>query len=443
MSEIRATSIEEMLGARAADTRRAAAAPVEAADAQWYADLEKGSGAAQGMPRRLRAALALVTADAAREDAARTRADSERRQAAERAQAERRRVEAERAAREREREAAAAAQRAEEQRAARRRSVDRRVLGVAVVLSVTVLVPWLIGKFFLRDSVHDRLGGVYDLAARDDGRYFQADWFGGVGVLLVLAAVIVLIGSWRRRASTVTAALVVGVFAGAVVLPASADRWTDAEWETLQVLASTSYPFGERWATCGSRTFDVLGEDGGAYHHFQVWTARTVGADTCNRLEVYDGWRKIGEVTLPAGETFQATGEVSGGWALWTFTGTSAADSGVVTTTSTGHIVGLVLGTPDEMWRVPAAGAALSYHDAGLVIATIEQGLPASRVNAIDARTGTLLWTATCPSRDQEISSPAFPGDGGTIGIRCQGPRSFGDTGSRTYTLGLNGVLVG
>lgn len=421
--------------------------PVEAGaqGAPWFRDLANGSGAAKAMPERLRRALCVVTSDAAREHVARARAEAERRAAAERALADRKRAEAARAAQERERELAATRARAANERVARRRSIDRRLMVGAVLASVTVLVPWLVGRFILRDGpLHPRAGGVYDEAARDTGAYFGADWLGGVGVLVLLAAAAVLLGSWRRRASTVVPALVLGGFAIAVVLPASGDHWADAEAETVTRLATTPFPFGDHWATCGGETFEV--PDGTRTRTLQVYTARTSGASGCDRLVTYDGWREIATVTLPSGETLSMAGgsfSAFESWEVTRFEGTSPADTGVLTVTTTGDLIGLVLATPDQIWRAPTAGAELEYHPAGLVLASYGVGQLGARVEAIDPLTGGVRWTVGCPAADQALGSAAKESDTGMVYLRCNGPGGVGDTGARDYTVGLDGVLQG
>lgn len=416
---------------------------MRARDTPWFADLTHGSGAADGLPRTLRQALAVITVDAAREAATRARAKAEQQATTERARARQQRDRVEQLAKQQEQELAAAKLQADVQRAARRRSKDAAVLVVAVVASATVLLPWLLGRFVLRDTpIHPWVQGVYDTAARGNGPYFLADWLGGVAVLVTLAAAIVVAGRWHRRASTLVPALLLGVLALAFVLPASRDHWRTAESDTVTRLATTAYPFSEHWATCGGQSFMIT--EGTTTRAVQVYTAVAQGAPGCNRLVVYDGWHEIGQATLPSGEQFTADGGLFGGsWDVWPVQGTSAQDTGVVTTTATGDLVGLVLASPNQLWRAPTAGASLNFHEAGLFLATFGEGQPGSRVDALQPLTGQVLWTATCPAPDQVISSPAHEDNATSVSLSCKGPGGLGDTGQRNYTLGLDGAFLG
>jgi len=414
-----------------------------ALDADWFADLGKGVGPSAVMGQSLRDALTVATAAEASEAVARSRARAEQRRQLEHEENERRRkreaTEAEQA------RVAAKAERKQQaqQLVAKRKSFDRTLLVVAVVASVTVLLPWLIGRFLLRDAAfHPRSGLVYDVVARSTGDYFVADWWGGIAVWLLVTASAIAVGSWRQRASSILAAAVAVAVAVFAIIPASTARWEAAEADTARALATTAYPFSGHWATCGSAVF-YLSDDTGT-HLYQIHTARTVGASACDRLVVYDGWREIGRVTLPSGETLGVSSDFFGVSGLSRVEGTTGADTGVATSTSAGDLIGLMLASPDQIWRaVGEAAEEYEYQGSSLIVASHGLNQPGSVVHVLDPVTGALMWAASCPGADEVLSSAAHESDAGNVVLPCQGPGGPGDTGARDYGFGRDGTFIG
>jgi hypothetical protein len=230
----------------------------------WYADLVSGKGASQGMSGPLRDQLLAATAGHARAvvDAQRRVAHERARAAQERATAEEKAkaaaAEAERrAVQQRERAAAARAADAKrhhaavlnQARAARRvglRSKYWTTLQVAVWTCVTVLVPWVVGRFTRDGGFRPRSAEVIDVSVRKAGSYFLTDGAAGAAIVVALAGVAMLIIALvglRFRLSFGYMLLALGMLGGALELAhVSSDRWNSAESGSAQILDATAIP---------------------------------------------------------------------------------------------------------------------------------------------------------------------------------------------------------
>ncbi|MGN6301738.1 MAG: serine/threonine-protein kinase, partial [Angustibacter sp.] len=234
--------------------------------------------------------------------AAARRADEER---------ERQREEREKA------EAAALAELEREARRAEQRVTGRRRRGndffaafVAVVLCATVLGPWLVGRYLLRDTLgRDQMGRVFDTHARHAGEYFLSDWSAGCVVVGLLLAVFVLVRPWHHRRVNVALAIALVVGLLAVVVPFSRDHWKTAEMATGERLLSEPFPFSQWFYTCGSDSVEFPNPSG-TTTTYALWSAKTQGSSVegCDRLELYQGWKRVALVTLPASRALSGSG---------------------------------------------------------------------------------------------------------------------------------------
>lgn len=182
-------------------------------------------------------------------------------------------------------------------RVVRRKQTDRRIVFWMVFLCGTVGVPWLLGRFVLRD-VFFRLRDpdVFDLQVRQDGAYFLTDWLTGCGVVVALAALLLVLRSWDSRVGAIVGAglcvlIAIGLTAAGVQL------WHQSERASAAALRETAYPFDHHYYSCGSLTSDVNG------HLWQVQSARIADTDVdgCNRVAIFDGWRQVAQIDLPKG----------------------------------------------------------------------------------------------------------------------------------------------
>ena len=202
----------------------------------------------------------------------------------------------------------AEARQARERAASRRRSTDLGILVTAFVLCVTVLVPWLLGRYALRGRLfRSDLSGLFDPEVRDTGAYFLTDWTAGCVVILVGAAVLVVVRPWWHRAVSLVFAGIFGVGAVVGLAPYSQREWTAQERVSVATLRSTDYPFADRYYTCGGArvtygTSKVLpGEPGVVY---TLFTAQVAGsnANGCDRVVFYQGWRRVRSIDLKKGQ---------------------------------------------------------------------------------------------------------------------------------------------
>lgn len=220
----------------------------------------------------------------------------------ERAQQAARREEEDRRAQERRREEV------RQERAARvnrHRDADEAILGWGFGLSVTLLVPWLLGRYLLRDSfllptATSAPSEVRNFLRAEVGGYFLADYLTGLCALAFLVGVLGVVRPWRGR--------VLRVIVSAAILVGSwyAHGFAIERWETQEPLvdAQKIYPFPEsnpgysppwndtKYFTCGRSS--VIELDGSNYY---TWTATVDGTDLdydqCNRVYAYGDWDEL------------------------------------------------------------------------------------------------------------------------------------------------------
>lgn len=180
-----------------------------------------------------------------------------------------------------------------------RRGRDKGFIVLTVGLCATVLVPWLLGKFVLRDSFfRGRGSGVYDVKVREDGLYFMSDWLMGCAIFSILLGLFLILRPWSLRIGSVLFGVLAIGAAVAFFIPTSQGAWTSAEETSALSLRTTPYPFSSSFHTCGSETLLVEGT------LWQVHEAQRAGTASsgCNRLAIYSGWESKGRVDLVEGE---------------------------------------------------------------------------------------------------------------------------------------------
>lgn len=291
--------------ASAAESERRAAA----GERRWFRDLEQGTGDAASLDEEVRQVIRLATVDIAADLAAADRSARE--------QAERQRVAALR-----ENDRLLKEQRNRQAQADRAQWLERaNDFDVVVIVSwfwvsVTIIGPWLVGFFVLKDGpLLSREAGVFDTEARDYFDYFWALYFAGLAVVSLVVAAVLLLRPWRGRwLWGVTVGLILAVGSTAVVLPHAQGLWRDSEAETLQLLETGYYPFGESFFTCGAESAMVT-DSSGELAQWQVHTARRANSDTtsCNRLVVYRGWERVDQVDAEDGREFDSRPQVNEG----------------------------------------------------------------------------------------------------------------------------------
>ncbi|MFI7000830.1 hypothetical protein [Nocardia sp. NPDC050175] len=250
---------------------------------------------AQSYHRQLAAVLlADATAGQAREQHQRLRADE--------AEARRRRADV--------------TEQEQRRKAQGRRENDYAAMVFAALICLTVLGPYLIGHFAIRrTSLLAPDLRVFDGAVRGLTDHFGPDYLAGAAAVTAVLAVFLLVRPWSFRVSSVVIgwALVAGLVAW--LLPLTTTKWHDAEQTSVTKLASTAFPFNDRFYSCDGYRYSInwsAGAVGGARSEvWQIYLSQAAGfAGGCNRIDVYNGWQRVGVFTTGDGDTF-----LSGRWA--------------------------------------------------------------------------------------------------------------------------------
>lgn len=309
-----------------------------ARERRWFLDLEQGTGEASALDDSVRRVLRLATVDIAADLTSADRVAS--------VLAERQRV-----ADQRERERLAKAERERVRRIEQSARIERaNEFDILVIvgwfwLAVTLIAPWLVGFFILKDGpLLPRAGGVFDTDARDYLDYFWALVFAGFGVISIVVAAVLLLRSWRGRWFWgVTVGLILAVGAPFFVLPHAQQLWRDSEAETLQELTTGAFPFSQSFFTCGMNSLLVT-DSNGEVARWQVHTARRANstASGCNRLVVYKGWERIAQIDADDGREFDSRPQVN--------EGTTTADTVFTVDAVDGTQISVPLSEYDSGW---------------------------------------------------------------------------------------------
>lgn len=181
---------------------------------------------------------------------------------------------------------------------------DWRALGAAIAASVTVVVPWLLGRFALRDRLgREAAPEVFDVAARSAGAYFKTDWFAGGSVILLLACLFVVIRPWRGRTVSLVSAGALTAAVLVLLVPVAKDEWKQAEATTVKRLSAEAYPFYDNFLDCGGEEITFTRRDGSKVT-WALYLARYTSAPSdvrCDHAVLYQGWRKVANVDFPDG----------------------------------------------------------------------------------------------------------------------------------------------
>ncbi|WP_146087812.1 hypothetical protein [Rathayibacter sp. AY1D2] len=296
-------------------------------------------------------------------------------------------------------------------------------------------MPWLIGRHLLRDSIFRvRDTEVFDVAARNDGDYFMTDWLSGCVVVMVITALIMLRPSWSRRVLPVATGALIASISALLLVPQAAALWSTAEAATVARLAAEAYPMAKSEDVCGS-TGTTVTDATGVTHNYQMYAVAG-----CSKIEVFDGWTRVGQFSLPTGARFGGTDGITG--SLWTnfdpFESGSAETSGALLQTTVGTSVGLTYANPAGAWTL---GGAANVYDANLALITLLADSAEGRLVGISPASGQKLWSIECPVPGQVMRSAGL-GSFNSIGMNCLGEPATGDTGSRNYDIDPSGIIL-
>ncbi|KQQ05738.1 MULTISPECIES: hypothetical protein [unclassified Rathayibacter] len=191
-------------------------------------------------------------------------------------------------------------------KAAVRRTSDALVIVGSIIACITVVVPWLIGRWPARDTFFRTNGLLFDTRVRGDGDYFLSDWMMGCAIILLVVAAFLLLRPWSLRAASIVFGFTALAAAALWLIPASSAQWNAAEQVSYSKLTTTAYPwsvkgdiFSKVTYSCGSDQLEVEGA------LWQVHTGQTSSStgSGCNMVAVYRGWQWMGSATVPDGES--------------------------------------------------------------------------------------------------------------------------------------------
>lgn len=324
-----------------------------------------------------------------------------------------------------------------------RRLHDAWALGGFALIGITVLIPWLIGKYLLRDSSFFKQGqGVFDTSVRDAGKYFLSDYLSGLLIPGVIVAAFLLLRPWVRRAMLVVVGLGL-VVAILVTLGIAKAKWLDNERLSAEVLFSGKYPFAARHGDL------CLGGDAAS----KIMNGRVVSAGLrngqstdpfashCNKIDVYQGWTQVAEFELPPDSYiedsfFYAGGNAEPGWLVGLARGTSGKDL----------LFGVSLEDHPRQWQRPLpSGNTTQGSDANIrwlgnvVFASQEVAGNADllKLTGFDMRTGGPAWTFSCASKFTAAKIGLVDEDGpDVVKVTCWNSRT-----SAIYLIGPAGII--
>lgn len=182
---------------------------------------------------------------------------------------------------------------------------DFALISLTFAACITVIVPWLIGHYLLRDRFgRTYSASVYDSSVRSAGHYFMTDFIAGTFLLVVVTGCIVLLGrNWRRRIPSIVIAI--AMISGGVLWlrPSANNRWNKDEAQSASLLRSSVFPFSDHYATCGEDNVSYTDSSGSTYT-ISAFSATTLGSAEagCNRVSIYSGWCLLKQIDLPSGD---------------------------------------------------------------------------------------------------------------------------------------------
>lgn len=184
-----------------------------------------------------------------------------------------------------------------------RRYLDALALGGFCLIAVTVLIPWLIGKYLLRDSLLlSQDPNVFDVSVRDGGRYFLSDYLSGLLLPGVIVAAFLLLRPWPHRTgfAVIGLGLVVSLL---ITLSMASGLWAANENQSAETLRVGKFPYQEKFASpCfNGRDFSVVINGQTVSVGVRVVAEDSqppAFIDYCNLISVYRGWRQISQFLL-------------------------------------------------------------------------------------------------------------------------------------------------
>jgi hypothetical protein len=182
------------------------------------------------------------------------------------------------------------------------------VLTLGAAAAVTVLAPYLFGHFLLRKTfLLSPDPDVYDGQARGLLDHFLPDYLAGVLMIALTVAAFLLLRPWEQRTRSVVIGWILIAASLIWLLPTTVSSWHHTEATAINHLRETPYPFASQYIECADYKFDSHDESQAA-ELWQIHLGITQGTQTpnnsCNRVNVYRGWKYVGGYNLGDGDTF-------------------------------------------------------------------------------------------------------------------------------------------
>ncbi|MFI1955916.1 DnaJ domain-containing protein [Streptomyces xinghaiensis] len=326
-------------------------------------------------------------------------------------------------------------------------------IAISVICTLTVLVPWLIGRYLLRDTWFFPTGeGVYNALRDGHGRdYANAEYPGGVAVIGFLLAAALLLRSWGGRGRYV----VVGFVSLAIAINSAfvaRSEWGDLEAGAVARAEESRQKVGSIPGTGCSRDEVTIEED--------IWvallTTESPSSGECDRLGVYKRGENFVAVSAPSQFNSYHISVLGLG---------SAEEPSVAVTLlayddSAEKVLYVIQASPPvkdaQLQRVDLPGVKSGWElhtqtsemsvlmPGGIITVEQDRGSVDGRVIGIEASTGQVAWIAECPgdfvASPGSINGIEMKPRSGSIG--CSRVRD--DTGEierRTYSYNSAGNM--
>lgn len=334
---------------------------------------------------------------------------------------------------------------------------------VWLATALTVVIPWLLGAFVLRDSFgrpHDAL--VNDTTARANGTYFGTDYLAGLTLTTALAGALLIVSAManpRRRIGRlfVGAVLAAGAIAG--LAPVAVTTWHDAELATAQDLATTTHYGG-----CSTESSTYFAGEAGIPHNWTAVVPDTSGRggglfdstpSVCDTIEVWDG--NVLVTSIPAPQILTKSLTLNPGatpadtWGTFLTPG-PPYDCGSETCAMQYVVIngfpltGNAVGWTATLFSSTDSTGGLGYeyvYPSGPYLMALEHALTdASVVTALSAATGQVAFQARCPA-EAPRAGQFYVDDQGPV-VLCFVPNGFDKGGNPTdhYTVNTDGTLT-
>lgn len=288
-------------------------------------------------------------------------------------------------------------------------------LALWALSALTVVIPWGLGRFLLRDAFfRPYTGFVFSTESRGAGTYFLSDYLAGLAVTTIVVGAVTLLASLWLRGHRIRRSILGSTLVAAsifVLVPQSSVQWKIAERATAQA-EFLGVP-GRSVSDCGEGSIRVT-EDG-IEREWHAFLVNESDGSPCRIIELWEGSRPSGNIAIPSSmspvEQAQLHGFNDGGTrgTRFVYVGDVSPECSI-----TDHcyvrtpIIGLDVDSGEIVWqeslnlnRWPGSSSnilSISVQTSYFVV------LEKSGAVAIDPWSGQSLWRTECPGNEASNS---------------------------------------